>query len=251
MEGVLELPIPIVVAIAALAGGLVQGLSGFGSALVAVPILALALPSHTLVPLVALLGVFISVFNLLSLRHAWSIAPVWPLLGGYLLGTPLGLFFLNWAPESLVLGSLGLLISLYAGLSLAGRQPTAPWLRHHGTAIGALSGALGAAYSTNGPPVLLHVAAQIEWNADRRKAVLAMFFLAASLITVAAHGLSGLTTDEVLHWLWWSLPTLAAGTLVGILLYRRLGEHDYRRLTLAIILGAGLMLMGRALQVPA
>ena len=246
-----ELPISAVVATAALVGGLVQGLSGFGSALVAVPILAIVLPADTLVPLMVLLGVFISAFNLLSLHHALSISPVLPLLGGYLLGTPLGLLFLAWAPEALVLGSLGLLISLYAGLSLAGRQPKAAWLRYRGIAIGTLSGALGAAYSTNGPPVLLHVAAQEEWNADRRKAVLALFFLLASLITASAHALSGLITGDVLLWLWWGLPPLVGGTLLGILLYRRLGERDYRRLTLVIILVAGLMLMGRALQTPA
>ncbi len=242
-----ELSITAVVAIAALAGGLVQGLSGFGSALVAVPILALVLPASTLVPLMTLLAIFISVFNLLSLRHALSIKLVLPLLGGYLLGTPLGLLFLTRAPETLVLGSLGLLISLYAGLSLAGRQPNAPWLLHHGTAIGTLSGALGAAYSTNGPPVILHVTAQLDWDADRRKAVLAAFFLLSSRITATAHGMSGLITGEVLPWMGWGLPPLVGGTLAGILLYRRLGEHDYRRLALLIILVGGLMLVGEAL----
>jgi uncharacterized membrane protein YfcA len=235
------------VALAALAAGMIQGLAGFGSALVAVPVLALVLPPATLVPLMVLLGVFISLFNLLSLRHAWDLTPALPLLGGYVLGTPLGLLFLTQAPQNLILGSLGLLISLYAGLSLAGRQPDAPWLRHHRVAIGTLSGALGAAYSANGPPVLLHVAAQREWNADRRKAVLAIYFLAANLVTAGAHALSDLVTGEVLHWLAWGLPPLLAGTLAGIALYRRLGEHDYRRLTLVIILVAGLRLVGRAL----
>ncbi len=247
----IDIPISAVVVLAALAAGLVQGLAGFGSALVAVPMLALALPSETVVPLMALAGFFISVFNLLSLRHALFVAPVLPLLGGYLVGTPLGLLFLVRAPEALVLGSLGLMISLYAGLSLAGRQPQAPWLRRQAALLGVLSGALGSAFSTNGPPILLHVAAQRDWDADRRKAVLALFFLVSSLITVGAHGIAGLITGEVLHWLSWGLPPLAGATLLGIYLYRRLGEHDYRRLTLLIILAAGLLLMGRALRVTA
>jgi hypothetical protein len=37
-----------------------------------------------------------------------------------------------------------------------------------------ISGALGGAYSTNGPPVILHVNAQPGWSADRRKATLAL-----------------------------------------------------------------------------
>jgi len=238
-----------VVALAALAAGLVQGLAGFGSALVAVPILALALPADTLVPLMVLLSIFITGFNLISLRHAVSVAPVLPLLLGYLFGTPLGLLFLTRAPEAVVLGSLGLFISGYALLTLVGRQPKAPWLRQQAGVIGVFSGALGAAFSTNGPPVLLHVAAHTDWNADRRKAVLTLFFFCASAITIAAHGMSGLITGEVLHWLGWGLPSLIVGSLTGIFLYRRLGEHDYRRLTLVIIFGAGMLLMGRALPI--
>jgi len=244
---VIESTTPALVVLAALIGGLVQGLAGFGSALVAVPILALTLPAHTLVPLTALLGLFISAFNLLSLRHAWTLRPVLPLLGGYLVGTPLGLMFLIQVPETLVLGSLGLFISAYATLSLSGRQPNTPWLRRNAGVIGTLSGALGAAFSTNGPPVLLHVATQTDWNADRRKAVLTLFFLLSALVTVTAHYLTGLTDGAVWHWLGWSLPSLVIGTLLGITLYRRLGEHDYRRITLLVILVAGCMLMGRAL----
>jgi len=48
--------------------GLVQGLSGFGSGLVAVPLLALLLPIETVVPLMTLLSTLISVQNLLHLR---------------------------------------------------------------------------------------------------------------------------------------------------------------------------------------
>ena len=81
--------------------GLIQGLSGFGSALVAVPLLALLIPMETVVPLMTLLAIAISVFNLLHLRHAVQLQPVLRLLAGYVLGTPLGLYFLTRAPETL------------------------------------------------------------------------------------------------------------------------------------------------------
>jgi hypothetical protein len=68
-----------IVAIVALAG-LTQGLSGFGSALVAVPLLALVLPMATLVPLVILLGTLVSLVNLLHLHQAVAGAPIMRLL---------------------------------------------------------------------------------------------------------------------------------------------------------------------------
>jgi len=227
--------------------GLIQGLSGFGSALIAVPLLALLLPVQTVVPLMAMLGTAISAFNLMHLRHAVRLQPVMPLLAGYLLGTPVGLFFLTKAPETAVLGSLGLFITVYALLSLTGRQPSSTWLREWRIGLGAVSGALGAAYSTNGPPVILHVAAHREWEADRRKATLVVFFLISSGITVVAHWASGLVTADVLRWLLWSTPLLFAGTLTGVWLYRRLGEHNYQRVTFGLILATGVVLIARSL----
>lgn len=234
-----------VLAVAFLAG-LIQGLSGFGSALVAVPLLALMLPVETVVPLMALVGTAISAFNLWHLRHAIRFSPLAPLLAGYILGTPLGLNFLNRAPEETILAALGIFLTTYALLSLIGRQPTAAWLREWRVGIGTLSGALGAAFSTNGPPVILHVAAHREWSADRQKATLVLFFLTASAITVIAHGYSGLVTGKVLSWFLWSTPMLLAGTLTGAWMYRRLGEHNYRRLTFGLILGTGVMLLLRS-----
>jgi hypothetical protein len=242
-------PVELLAPLAAIAlgAGLIQGLSGFGSALVAVPLFALILPIETVVPLMALLGAGVSVLNLVHLRAEARLRPVARLLFGYLLGTPLGLLFLARAPEVAVLGTLGVFLCGYALLALIGRQPRANWLREWRVALGALSGTLGAAFSTNGPPVILHVAAHPEWGADRQKATLVLFLLLASVITVAAHGASGLITGEVLRLLLWSAPTLVLGTLAGLWLYTRLGNHGYQRLVFGLIFATGVLMLWRSL----
>jgi uncharacterized membrane protein YfcA len=241
-----ELLLPVL-AIAALAG-LVQGLAGFGSALVAVPLLALLLPVATVVPLVVLLSLPISLLNVWHLRRALVVGPVLRLLAGYGVGIPLGLVFLVRAPADLVLGVLGAVITGYALVSLAGYQPTARWLRDWPLAVGTVSGALGSAFSTNGPPVILHVAAHREWDGDRRKVTLALFFLISGLMTAAAHAWAGLIDAHVLRWFLWAAPTLLFGALTGLFLYRRLGDHQYRRLTFVLVLVSGLILLLRALR---
>jgi uncharacterized membrane protein YfcA len=241
-------PLEVLVQVLAIAfaAGLIQGLSGFGSALIAVPLLALLLPVETVVPLMALLAVLISATNLLHLHHAVRLEPVLRLLVGYLIGTPVGLYALTRAPEAVMLGALGVFLCGYSLLSLSGRQPRANWLRKWRIGLGALSGALGAAFSTNGPPIILHVAAHQEWEADRQKATLVIFFLISSGITVMAHALGGLVTREVLGWFLWSIPVLVVGTQAGVLLYRRMGQHDYKRLTFLLILAIGCLLLWRA-----
>lgn len=105
----------------ALLSGLVQGLAGFGSGLVAAPLLALFLPLETVVPLITLLSPLISFQVLFHLRHAIRFERVRGLLVGFALGTPLGLLLLTHAPAALLLGALGALLTGYALLSLAGR----------------------------------------------------------------------------------------------------------------------------------
>lgn len=227
--------------------GLVQGLSGFGSALIAVPLLALLLPLETVAPLMALIGTAISALNLVPLRHGLQLGPMRPLLVGYLLGTPLGLYLLAQVPEALALGLFGALLCIYAGATLAGRPPRARWLGERPVPVGLIAGALGAAYSTSGPPVILHIHAQPGWSTDRRKATLVLFFLLSGGITLVAYGLGGLLDIGILHLFLWSAPPLLAGTLAGAWLYRRLGERGYHRLTFMLLLATGGLLVGRAL----
>jgi hypothetical protein len=228
--------------------GLIQGLAGFGSALVAVPLLALLMPVDRVVPLMMLIGILLSSLNLLHLHHALRFAPLVPLLAGYVLGTPAGLLLLTQAPEALVLGLLGLSIGGYALFSLAGRQPRYPWLRKNRLLVGMLSGALGAAFGTNGPPVILHVSAHTDWNADRQKALLTLFFLMSGIVTATALAIGGLMTTAVMLLLPWCLPALLVGSLTGVALYRRLGAHDYRRLVFSLVLGTAVVLLLRALS---
>ena len=123
----LDLLLPIL-SIAFLAG-LVQGLSGFGSGLVAAPLLALLLPLETAVPLMTLLSPLISLQNLLHLRQAIRFDRVRVLLAGYVVGTPLGLYLLTRAPATLMLGILGVFLTGYAlVLSLIHiSEPTRPY----------------------------------------------------------------------------------------------------------------------------
>jgi len=239
--------VALTIALISALAGLVQGLSGFGSALVAVPLMGLLLPMEQVVPLMVLLGIGMSSLNLLHLRHSLNLKPVVPLTAGYLLGTPLGLYLLTDLPEVWVKLSLGLFLSGYAALSLSGRTLRPPWIRDHPVGIGIGSGALGAAFSTNGPPVILHLAAQ-SWSADRQKATLSLFFVVSGLITASAHAISGLLDREVIEQAVMALPTLIIGTWFGIAIYRHLNDHDYRRLTSLLILAMGLLMCAGAIR---
>lgn len=225
--------------------GMVQGLAGFGSALVAIPLMALFLDMATAVPLMALTAALTAVINAVHLRRVMRWRPLVPLLGGYVVGTPLGLYFLVFAPEALVLGLLGILLSVYAATALAGRVPDYHWIRERAVALGTVSGALGAAFSTNGPPIILHVSSQ-DWPADVKKAVLSMFFVSSSVITVGAFIAGGLISATTVQLALRAIPALIVGTVLGITVYRRISVKGYQRITFGLVLAMGLMMTARA-----
>ncbi|NEX17859.1 MAG: hypothetical protein C1943_14880 [Halochromatium sp.] len=74
-----------------------------------------------------------------------------------------------------------------------------------------------------------------------------LFFLAAGCISTVALAASGVLTPSVFALLLWCLPALLIGSMLGVVLYRRLGVHDYRRLVFSLLLAMALVLIWRAL----
>ena len=230
---------------AAFAAGFIQGLSGFGSALVALPLLSLVLDIRAAVALVALLGLVVSVVNLLRHRDHLRLAPLYPLFVGALLGTAPGVLFLAQVPQAWIMLGLGLVLVGFATSSLAPGQRRTPAPIRSGLLMGLASGALGGAYATNGPPAILHIAS-LGWSAVRQKASLSAFFVATGSLIVVSHWIGGVTNGAVLWLFATALPALVIGMVAGIALFHRLSDHGYRRMTLGLVLLMGVMMLVRA-----
>lgn len=232
---------------AAFAAGFIQGLSGFGSALVALPLLSMTLDIRPAVALVALLGLVVSLANLARHHRDLRLPPLYPLFIGALLGLAPGVLFLTRMPRPWVMLGMGLLLTGFALASLAssGHNPRLPRLFRNGLVMGLTSGALGGAYATNGPPAILHIAS-LGWTAARQKASLSAFFVATGLMMAASHWLGGVTDARVMGWFVTALPALALGTVAGIVLFHRLAGNNYRRLTLLLVLAMGVLMLVRS-----
>jgi len=247
--------VSLVIVFAFALGGLVHSAAGFGSALVAVPILGLIMPIRTAAPVEAILAFAISITVLYQNRRGLRWHETWPLLVGGLLGVPLGTVALKTLPSSLILGALGLLLLVYGAVELRRTRTLAdqaaprprprgrllslmPWL------VGFCSGVLGGAYTTSGPPLILYGAYR-RWPKATFKAVLQTCFLVMGVATVLAHTVAGLVTREVLRYALIGAPGLLVGILLGLRLDRRLDPARFRRLVLGLITLLGLALVAR------
>lgn len=230
-----------IIAILCLAA-LVHGTLGFGTGLVAMPLLTLFLGVRDATALVAfvILGTTIVVFAQGWRSLHWRSAA--RLIAGAVLGIPLGILVLTQAPAAVVQRALGVSLIVIGLYSLA-----APRLveAHHPAwayASGFASGLLGGAYNTNAPPVVLYGALR-RWPPAVFRATLQAYFVPAAALIWAGHGLTGLWSREIVGWYLLYLPFGLAMLWLGQRISLRLPERSFDRLLYAVIIVLGIALL--------
>jgi uncharacterized membrane protein YfcA len=225
--------------------GFIQGLSGFGSILLALPLLAIFLDIKAVIPLVALYGLSISFLLLVQLRKHLEWKKVFPLLLGATLGIPVGVFFLKKLDRDIIHYILGIILISYSLYSLFFRTLRNGIGEAWAYVFGFLAGCLGGALSASGPPVIVYTSLQ-SWGKDRIKVTLQTFFVIAGLMVVFGHAISGVTTIVVLRLFGISMPTMILGTYVGSYFYGMTGEQWYRRIIFILLALLGVFMIYKA-----
>jgi uncharacterized protein len=233
--------------LAVFAAGVTYGLTGFGFALVATPLLVLFLPPRTVVPLVLLLSMITGGVILLQARRAVRLRRIWPLLIAGLAGVPLGSWLLLAASAHTLQMLMGVTVTLAALAFLAGfRQPIGAE-RLALVPIGLVSGVLSGALGMSGPPVVLFLANQgVEKETFR--ANLCAYFMVLNLLTLPTYLAIGVITPQVLRYTALYAPALALGVFLGIWLLPHVPERAFRRVALVLVLAAGVSALWGALR---
>jgi uncharacterized protein len=232
-----------------LLGYTVLGLTGFGSALVIVPLLAWQWPLPEVVAMTLLMDVPASAFHSgLNWRQVqWR--ELRRLLPGLLLGTLLGLWLMQHLQARWPLLVLGLYVAAVGVNALRPvvarvRQPASVWALPVGTAIGVVE----LIFGTAGPLV-------VAWLSRRLSDVQQMRASTPMIITVAASTvLAGMAWDGRLSstviWQRWGM--LMGVALLGVWLGHRGAQYvpvaRLRQIICGLLVLSGLMLALRAVQ---
>jgi uncharacterized membrane protein YfcA len=215
---------------------------GFGTALVAMPLLAMTVGVRVATPLVGL----VALTNVaILLAHTWrgvDVQAAWRLLLSSAVGIPVGVLTVRFAPEQAVKAVLGVLLIAFGLYSFTRFTP--PNIKRQGWlyAFGFTSGVLGGAYNTNAPPVVLYGALQ-GWPAERFQATLQGFFLPTAVLICAGHALGGLWTRSVFSLYLVALPFVLLALLLGRRLSHRIPAATYQHLLYGALIIFGLLLL--------
>lgn len=220
---------------------LIRSTLGFGNALLAMPLLTLLIGVRQASPIVALLGLVIS---LLMLMQGWQSVPwreILSLLLASLPGIVLGLLLLTAVPERFVkwiLGGVLVGFSLYSLLGIQLPVIQSGWLA---VPFGFLAGVLGGAYNTNGPPIIIYGVFR-GWEKDQFRVSLQGFFLISNLLIVAGHGLAGLWTGPVLMIFLEGILPAAAAVYLGERISSKIPQEKFNLLVYGFLILMGLVM---------
>ena len=220
--------------------GLICGLTGFGFALVAVPLLVnLVLPRpQVVVPTVLLLTNLSNVIVLFKARQWIDFRRIWLLAIAGVLATPLGTYLLVVLDAHALEGLIGLVTTLSAvAIMLGMRRP----IRNENLAlipVGVLSGMLSGSTAMGGPPVVLFMANQ---GAEKQvfRTNLTLYFTLLGLSTIPTQIITGLMTTHVVAYALGAVPALILGTLAGVRLARNTKEEVFRKIALVVVAVSG------------
>jgi uncharacterized protein len=233
----------LIVAVVFLAS-LLQSLSGFGFAILVMPVVTLLVGLQTAAPMVALTGLTVYVTNFVRYRQAVDPGELARLGLATAVGVPVGIWTLVHVQEAVVNRVLGLIMIAYATYTLL--RPEADRLvpRWWVYPAGLLAGCLGGAYNTPGPPVIVYGSLR-QWPRGEFRAILQALFLVNATLVVGAHLVAGHVNVEVLRLYLWAVPAFAAGILLGSRLDARVNRKQFRLVVTSAILGIGLLLLIR------
>jgi uncharacterized protein len=236
----ISLNVAIAICAIALVSGIARGFSGFGSALIFMP-LASSIAAPRLVAALLLIIDFIGSAPLIP--NAWKQADrkaTAIMALGALVGVPIGTWLLSrlepvttrWIISVFV---FALLLLLLSGWRYRGKEHAAISI-----GIGGLSGFCSGLAQTGGPPIVGYWLGRPIASVIQR-ANIVLFFAASDFFSLVSYALTGLITADAIRFSIIVGPIYAIGVWFGASLFGRASENLFRSICYALIAAAVLI----------
>ncbi len=225
-------------------GHFIKGLSGFASALFAIPLLALFLDIKFVVPVFLLFDFVSGIILTVQTRKFIDRKEAMLLLLGLVIGTGIGTYFLVSFGDVALKRVFGGLVILFALRMLiwnnegVRKQINRIWA----PVSGFLGGCIGGMFGLNGPPMILYLTQQLKDKRVFRATLYAVFFVDACYRLIL-YSFSRLITVEIIKFALYLTPFLLIGLFLGSKLHNKINERIFRIVIAVILSCAGVLLL--------
>lgn len=224
----------------------IRGISGFGSGLIAVPLLAHLFPLQFVVPFILLLDFTASVALGGRGRKQVEWREIRPLLPFGLIGVIIGVTLLIKLPKEPLLTGLGFFVMAFGVrtvLNLHGDRPISRWWA---IPAGLTGGTVGALFGTGGPPYIIYLSHRLKEKTAMRATFSGLFVIdgGVRLVTFLVTGL--LLQPGLLIAYLAALPLMALALRLGHKVHLGISNQQMLKLIGILLLGSGASLLWKA-----
>jgi uncharacterized protein len=235
-----------------LIAALVSGTSGFGFAIVATALWSPLIEPQRVTVLVLVLQFALNIAYLPFLWRDISLRRLAPFAAGALFGVPLGAWILSWLPVAPLRLAVALVLVVWSGWMLR-RAAWPAWpLTPHAARLGDM--AAGAAGGVLGGIAGITAVIPTMWCALRggearanRGVVQGYILFTSAWSFVWVRGTVGVDA-HTWQLLWWCLPLVITGGLLGLRVFSKLDTRRFNRLLVWLVGLCGVLLLWQALR---
>lgn len=194
---------------------LVKGITGFGFALVSLPPLMIWYAPKEIIPVLLLCNLFASIIIVLQKKEQQLINGQFKSLIIFgALFTLIGVMFLKYLPEELMIVILSIFLILLSVLSILGVQYPIKLTNHSYKIVGAFLGLLTGSISVSGPPMALFLHSAKVDNQQFRE-IFSWFSIVTSAVALTGYFALGILTFKSFKMAFLFLPILFIGSFIG------------------------------------
>jgi uncharacterized protein len=221
-----------------------RGATGFGAGVVAIPLLALALPLNVVIPVVTTLGIVASLGqSIQEFRHV-----DWRALRGLALPSAIGLGIGLWLfaslDQALLLRAFAAFIIAYGLWSFLPRAPAAaPPPRALAAAVGSVGGLVATLFGGMAGPFYAIYLRALDLDKRRFRASISSVLLCLGLVRAAGYGGLGFYDRRALAALLLFAPVMVLAMVAGDRWHARLEQAKFERVVAALLVASGIALL--------
>lgn len=217
---------------------IIRGITGFGSGLIAIPLIALMLPISVVVPMVGLLDYLAALGHGLKLRSDIVWKQILNLLPFTIIGVLLALYLFNTVDPGLLKKFLGGFIILYALYTLFSLRPHRHSSFFWAVPGGVIGGLISTLFGTGGPFYVIYLQLQGLGKTTFRATIATIFFLDGTA-RIVAYSFNGFYTMDVLLLITICFPVMMVGMYIGGHIHTNISYQSIQKAIAVLLLVSG------------
>jgi uncharacterized membrane protein YfcA len=225
---------------------IIFGITGFGSTLIALPLLAHVFPLKFAIPMILLIDCVAAFSMGLRLRANVHKSEIVPLLPFLIVGLLLGAFLLLRLRGDVLLGGLGFLVVAYGLLYATGKHSMTRIGRWAAPFVGLFAGTTSSTFGVGGPLYVMYLTARGA-TPEQVRATVPVIFIFTTVARIAIFTVAGLITMSAIYTAAALLPFMVLGMWIGHHLHLNFTREQLVRIIGALLVASGGSLIARAL----